>query len=252
MIHAIIIEDEIHAFNHLSNIINAHYSDQIKIIGTADSVKSGIELIELNNPELVFLDIQINGGTGFDILDYFSQNTNFEIIFTTGLLDYKEKAMDYFAFYYLNKPIQENQFKEVIDRYLSKKSRFNLENYLAFKHQIENENNTIVLPTGSGEFKVLKLDDITYCEADGAYTTFYTLDTKEFLTSYNLAKFENLFSQTTFSRVHRSTLLNLRHVKEYSHLDGKVTLTNGKTINISVRNKAGFLKMMKLMNFSLD
>ncbi|MDO9261254.1 MAG: response regulator, partial [Flavobacteriaceae bacterium] len=75
MIRTIIIEDETPAFNHLLNIINTHFAEQINIIGTADSVKDGIELIEKNNPELVFLDIQINGGTGFDLLDYFNKNT---------------------------------------------------------------------------------------------------------------------------------------------------------------------------------
>lgn len=252
MVQAIIIEDEIHAFNHLHNIIIKNYSNQINIIGTADSVKSGIELIETKKPELVFLDIQINGGTGFDILDYFNKETNFEIIFTTGLLDYKEKAMDYFAFNYLNKPIQETMFIEVVNKYLSRKTRFNLENYLVFKHQIENDNKTIALPIGSGDFKILKLDDITYCEADGSYTTFHTIDKNTFLTSHNLAKFENLLSQSTFSRVHRSTLLNLKHVKEYSTSDGKVLLANGKTVIVSARNKAGFMKMMKLMSYSLD
>lgn len=252
MIKAIIIEDEIHAFNHLHNIITSNYTDKIKVIGSADSVKSGIELIEINKPELVFLDIQINGGTGFDILDYFGQKASFEIIFTTGLLDYKEKAMDYFAFYYLNKPIQENQFKEVVDKYLSKKSRFNLENYLAFKHQVENNNNTIALHIGAGDLKVLKLDEITYCEAEGAYTTFHTVDKKHYLTSHNLAKFENLFEQSTFSRIHRSTLLNLKHVKEFSSADGKVLLSNGVVVVVSTRNKSGFVKMMKLMNYSID
>lgn len=252
MIQAIIIEDEIHAFQHLQNIIIDNFSDQINIIGSADSVKSGIELIEAINPELVFLDIQINGGTGFDILDYFNKETKFEVIFTTGLLDYKEKSMDYFAFYYLNKPIQENQFINVINRYLSRKSRFNLENYLAFKDQIDNNNTTIAIPIGAGDFKILKLDDITYCEADGSYTTFHTINNKSFLTSHNLAKFENLFTQSTFSRIHRSTLLNLKHVKEYSTSDGKVILTNGQNVTVSSRNKSGFLKMMKLMNYSLD
>lgn len=252
MVRAIIIEDEIHAFNHLYNIITTNYNDIIKVIGTAESVKSGIELIELNKPELVFLDIQINGGTGFDILDYFKEKSNFEVIFITGLLDYKEKAMDYFAFYYLNKPIQLLKFNEVIDKYLSRKSRFNLENYLLFKQQVENKNKTIAIPIGSGDFKILKLDNITYCEADGSYTTFHTLDKKSYLTSHNLAKFENIFLQTTFSRVHRSTLLNLKHVKDYSASDGKVILTNGETIFVSSRNKAGFIKMLKLMNYSLS
>lgn len=251
MVQAVIIEDEIHAFNHLNKIICAQFSNQIKIVGTADSVKSGIHLIEESKPELVFMDIQINGGTGFDILDHFKENTSFEIIFTTGLIDYKEKAMDYFAFYYLNKPIQEKQIKEVIDKYLSRRTRFDLESYFAFKQQIENNNKTIALPMTNGGYKILNLSDIIYCEADGSYTKFYTTDKKEHLTSNNLAKFEELFAESTFYRIHRSILVNMTHIKEYSH-EGIVSLTNGIKVTVSVRNKTGFLKMMKLMSYSVD
>lgn len=251
MVKAVIIEDEVHAFNRLNTIIRNNFPNDIEIIGSADSVKSGINTIEKLKPALVFMDIQINEGTGFDILDYFSGQTTFEIIFTTGLIDYKEKAMDYFAFYYLNKPIQEAQLTTVINNFLARRTRFNMESYLAFKHQINGENKTVVIPSTQGGYQVLELKNIIYCEADGSYTKFHTIDHKEHLTSHNLAKFEELFSQSTFYRVHRSVLLNMMHVKEYLP-DGTLKLTNKKTVTVSVRCRAGFLKMMKLMNYSVD
>ena len=100
-------------------------------------VEKSIKLIQETNPELIFLDIQLDDGEGFEILDNVD-NSNFEVIFTTGLRNSKEKAMDYFAFYYLNKPLDELQFITTINTFLEKKSSFDLEKYLAFKQQIEN------------------------------------------------------------------------------------------------------------------
>ncbi|MBS3992353.1 MAG: response regulator transcription factor [Bacteroidetes bacterium] len=252
MVKAVIIEDEVHAFNRLNTILKNNFQSEIEIIGSADGVKSGVKIIEDLKPSLVFMDIQINEGTGFDILDYFNGQATFEIIFTTGLIDYKEKAMDYFAFYYLNKPIQETQLIAVINKYLSRKTRFDMESYLAFKHQINGENKTVAIPSTHGGYQILELKNIIYCEADGSYTKFYTTDNKELLTSHNLARFDELFSQSSaFYRIHRSVLINMKHVKEYLP-DGTVILTNKMKVNVSIRSRAGFIRMMKLTNYSID
>ncbi len=252
MVKAVIIEDEVHAFYRLNTILKNNFQSEIEIIGSADGVKSGVKIIEDLKPSLVFMDIQINEGTGFDILDYFNGQATFEIIFTTGLIDYKEKAMDYFAFYYLNKPIQETQLIAVINKYLSRKTRFDMESYLAFKHQINGENKTVAIPSTHGGYQILELKNIIYCEADGSYTKFYTTDNKELLTSHNLARFDELFSQSSaFYRIHRSVLINMKHVKEYLP-DGTVILTNKMKVNVSIRSRAGFIRMMKLTNYSID
>ena len=251
MIQTVIIEDEIAAHNHLKNLLENKYGNQITIVGHETSVKNGIKLIEACKPQLVFLDIQLEDGTGFDLLDYFSDNSTFEVIFTTGLIDYKEKAMDYFAFYYLNKPIQENQLIEVLNKFLAKQSAFDLEKYLAFKNQLENKHKKISLPINNGGFAIIDIDAIVYCEADGSYTNFYTADGKVYITSNNLKKVENLLQQSSFFRIHRSTLLNLKHVAQYNN-SGKITLTNKKTLMVSSRNKKNFLRILKLMSYSLN
>ncbi|MFA5300184.1 MAG: response regulator, partial [Lutibacter sp.] len=120
MISAIIIEDEPAAYRHLKTILETNYGSQLTIVGHETGVEKGIKLISDLNPQLIFLDIQLQDGDGFEILDYFSTSSTFEVIFTTGLKDYKEKAMDYFAFYYLNKPIQEEQLIGVVNKFLSK------------------------------------------------------------------------------------------------------------------------------------
>lgn len=250
VINAVIIEDETTSYEYLKYILELNYSSKLNIIGHSASVEKGIKLIEGLNPQLVFLDIQLQDGDGFEILDYFSNSSSFEVIFTTGLTDYKEKAMDYFAFYYLNKPIREEQLITVVDKFLSKKSAFDSEKFITFKNQIENKQHKISLPMKNGEFTIVDIDDILYCEADGSYTNFYTKDNKVYTTSNNLKKVEGILMQSTFFRIHRSTLLNLKHIVQFNKT-GELTLSNKKKLLVSSRNKANFLRVLKLMNYSI-
>jgi len=251
MISVVIIEDETAAYKHLKNILETNYSTQLTIVGHETGVEKGIKLINDLNPQLVFLDIQLQDGDGFEILDYFANTSTFEVIFTTGLRDYKEKAMDYFAFYYLNKPIQEDQLISVVDKFLAKQSAFNPEKYLAFKYQMENKNHKISLPMKNGDFTIVDIDDILYCEADGSYTHFYTIDNKVYTTSNNLKKVESILMQATFFRIHRSTLLNLKHIVQFNNT-GELVLSNKKKLLVSSRNKTNFLRILKLMNYSIN
>jgi len=251
MISAIIIEDEMAAVNHLKSILDFNYSNKISILGHATSVLDGIRLINEVNPQLVFLDIQLEGGTGFDILNHFSDASNFEVIFTTGLVDYKEKAMDYFAFYYLNKPIQPKQLITVLNKYLDKQSAFDLEKYLVFKNQLENKHTKITLPITNGGFVILDIDDIVFCEADGSYTKFVSTNGKNYLTSTNLKNVETMLQKDTFFRIHRSTLVNLKHISEFNN-SGEIVLSNNQKLMVSSRNKKNFLKVLKFMSYNLN
>lgn len=250
MINAVIIEDETAAYRYLKNSIESSYSSQISIIGNEASVKKGIKLIQDVQPQLVFLDIELQDGNGFEILDYFSNASTFEVIFTTGLRDYKEKAMDYFAFYYLNKPISKEQLITVIDKYLEKQTSFDTKRYNTFKNQIENKHTKISLPTKNGDFNIIDINDILYCEADGSYTHFYTKNNKTYTTSNNLKKVERILQHTSFFRIHRSTLLNLKHIVQFNN-NGEIKLTNNKKLLVSSRNKSNFLRILKLMNYSI-
>ncbi len=250
MISAVIIEDETAAYKHLKNILETNYGTQLTIVGHETGVEKGIKLINDLNPQLVFLDIQLQDGDGFKILDYFSNSSTFEVIFTTGLRDYKEKAMDYFAFYYLNKPIQEDQLIGVLDKFLLKQTVFSTEKYLTFKNQLENKQHKISLPMINGDFTIVNIDDILYCEADGSYTNFYTTDNKIYFTSSNLKKVESILMQATFFRIHRSTLLNLKHIVQFNN-SGELVLSNKKKLMVSSRNKTNFLRIIKLMNYSV-
>ena len=251
MIKYIIIEDEQSAFKQLKGILDTEYKTKLDFLGTTDTVSDGIALIKDQKPDLIFLDIELKDSIAFDILDQFTDVVHFEIIFTSGHIDYKEKAMEYFAFYFLNKPIQKEKLLNVVNKYLAKKTAFNYEKYLVFKNQIQAQKQSIALPTSKGNFIIIDLDELMYCEASGSYTNYYTVNNKKYVSSNNLKKVEKLLSDSSFYRIHRSILLNLKHVKLYN-ANGKITLTNNKKVTASARNKNGFIKILKLMNYNLD
>lgn len=248
VIKSVIIEDDSRALVALNELIEKNFNQSIEVLGNAATIKNGIELIDKVKPNLVFLDIQLADGEAFEILDGINFKS-FEVIFATGSADYREKAMDYFAFYYLKKPIDETQFKVVVNKYLEKKSSFNLENYLAFKKQVESNFQKISLPVKNG-FEIVPLDEIIFCEAEGSYTNFFTKN-KKYVTSSNLKKVENLLQHAHFFRIHRSVLVNLKHITKYDH-SGKIILSNKKELFVASRNKSNFLRIIKLMSFTLS
>ncbi|MBC8755707.1 response regulator transcription factor [Kordia sp. YSTF-M3] len=234
MINAIIIEDEKSSMEYLLSILKKNHPN-ITICGWASDVDAAVALITSKDPDIVFLDIQLNDGSGFDVLDRLESSMPFEVIFTTGFLDYKERAMDYFAFYYLNKPVQEDEIKKVLNMYELKRSAFDMRKYQAFKNQLESKNHTITI-FERNEYISLKFSDIIYCEAGGNYTHIYNTKGKSLLSSKHLKKIEDIIDSTDFYRVHRSFLVNLTHVKEFTR-DGLLVMSDGNEIIISIRNR---------------
>ncbi len=243
MINAIIIEDEKSSLEYLTSILSKNHAN-IQILATASTIDDAVAIITSNAPDIVFLDIQLDDGSGFDVLDRLKKNMTFEVIFTTGFVDYKERAMDYFAFYYLTKPIQEKEIKKVLDMYQLKRSAFDMRKYLAFKHQLESKNNYITI-FEKDEYITIKFSDVIYCEADGNYTHIYNTLGKSLLSSKNLKKIEDIIENDDFHRVHRSYLVNLKHIKKYTR-GGVIIMSNDTEILISIRNRRKVLDFLKL------
>ena len=243
MINAIIIEDEKSSMEYLQSILKRNHPD-ITILGWATNVEDAVKMIETETPDIVFMDIELLDGSGFDVLDRLKGNMTFEVIFTTGFLDYKERAMDYFAFYYLNKPIQEDEVKKVLDMYEMKRSAFDMRKYQAFRDQIKSKNQFITIII-KNEYVPIRLSDIIYCEASGGYTFIHTIQGDQFLSAKNLKRIESFIEDDSFFRVHRSVLVNAKHVKGVS-TEGTVRMSNDAEILISVRNKTKVLSMFKI------
>lgn len=242
MINAIIIEDEKSSMEYLMSILEQNHKN-ITILGWASNVDDAVMLITTKKPDIVFLDIQLNDGSGFDVLDRIKNKMTFEVIFTTGFLDYKERAMDYFAFYYLNKPIQKSEIKKVLNMYELKRSAFDMQKYLAFKDQLESKNQKLTF-FEKNEYLSLRVSDIIYCEAAGSYTLVYNTQRESLISSKNLKRIEGVIEGDDFHRVHRSFLVNLKHIKSFSN-DGILTMSNDNKITISTRNRKKVIDFLK-------
>jgi two-component system LytT family response regulator len=244
MIKAILIEDELRSLKLLGNLIG-EYCPQVKIIGTATSVDEAFQLIQKNDPNVIFLDIEMQRETGFDLLLKFSE-IPFEIIFTTAFEHYALKAIKFSALDYLLKPIDIEELKQAVSKLELNNHRQRVnKRFESFMHNLQNPKSElyqIALPSSEG-LNILQIQDILYLKSDRQYTIFQTKSGEKIVTSKNLGEYEDLLLEYNFFRVHHSSLINLNEVKKYIRGDGgSVVMSNGDLIEVAKRKKDNFLK----------
>jgi len=245
MIKAILIDDEEDARFMLRNKIESIYSGKINIVAEANSVRSGIKNINTYKPDLVFLDIQMNDGTGFDLLNQLADK-DFEVIFVTAYNQYAIKAFSFSALGYLMKPIKTDDFVQAMDVILQHFSKYRSNSEKRLKVLVENYGDDrikkIVIPSSKG-FDVLAIDDIVMLEGDRNYTNFITKDKIRISASTTMGEYEALLNEYGFFRIHQSTIVNLRYVKGYVRGDGGlVEMTSGERLQLSRNRKNEFIK----------
>ncbi len=244
MITIIIIDDELNAREYLKKLIIRHFPKKIAILEVCDSVESGVRAIKQHSPELVFLDIQMPGESGFELFTYF-ETLNFSVIFTTAYSDYTVDAIRHAAIDYLLKPINYIDLLSAIKRYEKRKrSLIKVEETAKSIRNIcpeETSFNKIALPTQKG-YILIQLNTIVYCQAESNYCKIFCNNKKEFLISKTLKYIEEILDNELFIRIHKSFLVNLNYVAGYDKTnDLKVTLLNGIQLPVSVRKKEQFL-----------
>lgn len=244
MIKALIIDDESHAREGLSNVIS-QYCQEISVVGFGENVDDAIDLIHKHSPDLIFLDVEMPNGNGFTLFDKI-KNPQFETIFVTAYEEFAIKAFRFAALDYLTKPIDFRELQDSIERLKSKQK-------IELKEQriellIENlsnnpsEFNKIVLPDYNG-YTMVKISDIIYCKADGSYTEVHLINGKKIIASKLLKSLEELLPQATFYRIHKSYLVNLNLIKRFNKTDGyQVLMENNILLDVSERNKKEFLE----------
>lgn len=243
MITAIIIDDLLNARQGLEKLIEQNCND-VKIIGMAESAKAGIDLIKKLSPELVFLDVKMPNQNGFQMLEEIGK-INFEVIFTTAYEEFAIKAFRFSALDYLTKPISPTLLSEAIGRYREKQviqlKQQRFEVLFENTHQSIDSFNKIAIPTSTG-YIMLNIANIIYCKGEGNYSNIYQLNgDKPILSSKTLKYYEELLPETIFFRAHKSTLLNLNMVNQYSKVEGNTAImVNGDQIEVSERNKKRF------------
>lgn len=240
----LIIDDDIQIKLLLENLITKKIP-QLELIGSADSVDSGIKMINQHQPDLVFLDIGFPDGDGFNIIDQANFN-NYEIIFISSHDQFAMRAFEYSAIHYLKKPIIPEEVFDAVERYLNANAEDDLSTKLSkFKDALIHEEPKLIIPSLEG-LHIIKINEIIRCEASDAYTIFYLVNHKKIVASKSLNNYEKLLSDINFVRIHSKHLINLRYLKQYvKGKGGYVVLENGHEVEVSVRKKIDFMNKLK-------
>ncbi len=245
MLTALIIDDEEKGRIVLKQKLAVHCPN-VTVIGEADGGESGKAMIETFRPDVVFLDIEMPGTNGFDMLNNLNEK-NFHLIFTTAYNQYAIKAIKFAAFDYLLKPIDIEELKAAISRIPNIKPNDvsgQLE-VLAINAQKNIKNfNRIAIPTLDG-LSFFNTNELIHLDADSNYTLLYFTDDRKILASRTLKEFEDQLGEEQFIRLHNSHLVNINFISRYIKGEGgQVVLANGKVIDVSRRKKAELMKML--------
>lgn len=238
-IRAIIIEDEPQAREMLETLL-LKFCEGVQVIGTCVNVKEGVKMIQKLVPDLVFLDIEMPSEKGLKLFNYFDE-IDFEVIFTTAYDQYAIDALKLSALDYLLKPIDLDELRLALRNFREKQYQKNINQALRYQFNIRpNLPKRIVLPSKQS-YTFLELEDIMYCKADGNYTTFVTQDRKTHLVSKPIKEYADLLENFGFLRVHRSSIINPKYVKEMIRLRPiEVVMKDDARITVA-RNRQDFV-----------
>lgn len=247
MLRAVIIDDiETIRKRHVT-IIKANCPN-ISIIGQADSVESGLRLIAQSNPDLVFLDVEMPDGTGFDLLQKLKP-FQFKVIFITGYEDFAIRAFRFSAIDYLLKPLDANHLVEAVKKVEDSmgKEVFDLKLNNLFANLERPKNLQKLILKTSDKIYSVNIQDIVNCESDRNYTTFNFINAPQLIVSTNLKEFETLLSPHNFFRTHQSHLINMAFFDHFIKTEGgnTIVMKNKTTIPLSVRKKEEFLVLLE-------
>lgn len=244
----IIVDDEEGARESLSNLLDK-YVENVNVVAKAENIASAMEKINKYNPSLVFLDIEMPFGSGFDLLERMKP-IHFDIIFVTAYDHYALKAIKFSALDYLLKPVDIDELRAAVEKHRknnTQKTEANYENLLE-NLKTEDDDKKLAIPDTHG-VTFLKLKDIIRCESDGNYTRIYLTSGKKILASKTLGEYEHLLEGDNFYRIHRSNLVNLSHIKKYVKGDASYCLLSDESkVDVSRRKKSGFLEVLSAFN----
>jgi two-component system, LytTR family, response regulator len=242
LLKAILIDDEKHCLDTLSRDLSDHCPD-IQVIERFEDPQNALRWLRENQPDLVFLDVQMPGLDGFQLLEALHP-VSFSVVFTTAYSQFAIQALRVSAVDYLVKPVDKEELKEAVGRVLKIRD-------VAFEHaRVEallgnlkksNPMARVALPTGEG-FELTLINNIVYCEAEGNFSYIFLQDGRRLFVSRSLKDMEALLEGFSFCRVHHSYLINLGHVVRYLRGDGgEVEVSLGRRLPVSKGRKRQFL-----------
>jgi len=242
----VIIDDEQDAVDFINSIIG-EYCSSLEVVGKANNVVQGIAVLNEKKPDLVFLDVEMPNGTGFDLLAQFPEK-DFDVIFITAFNHYAIKAIKFSAVDYILKPININEFIEAVNRVIKKRSERSTPGNENLRILMENLRSSfpsrLAIPTSDG-MEYLNPKEIIRIEADRSYSWFFLSSNRKILVSKHLKEFQELLNDRYFFRPHNSHLINLKFVKKYIRKEGGyIEMTDNSLIPVSRNRKDIFLAHM--------
>lgn len=246
MTNAVIVEDEERNIELLKAMLHTHCSDLVTIQGFARNIEDAIALIKNTNPQLVYLDVELNQGNSFELLDRLDA-INFRIIFITAFNEYAVRAFRYNAIDYLLKPISIQELREATEKAVKGKTDSSGNDALqkALKQLKASLGVTkIGIPVSDG-IVFIHVDDIIKVEANGSYSVLYMSDRKKITSSRSLKDMEEQLPETSFLRVHHAWIINIKYLKKYYRgKNSYMEMEDGSTVQVSLRKKKSLLDFL--------
>jgi two-component system, LytTR family, response regulator len=250
LLKALIVDDEYQGRSFMQRILEKEHPD-VEVVGQASTIEETVSNIQNHNPNLVFLDVILGAENAFELFARI-QNVNFDIIFTTAHNEYAVKAFKINALDYLLKPIDLQELSDAIEKVktrlekeATRTSGLQLENLANILKSVNKSVDKLAIPSSDG-FIMVQLSDIIFCESDGNYTIFNLTNNRKLTSSYTLRQYDDMLSTQDFFRAHKSYLINLSHINRYLKSDGGlIMMSNGKTVELSRRNKEKLMKILR-------
>lgn len=245
MIRCVIVEDEEMARRVLKSLL-AQYCQDVMVCAEADDVVSGKTMIENFRPDLVFLDIEMPGGSGFKLLSSI-ENIDFEVVFITAYEQFAIKAIRHDALDYILKPIDPKELVAAVEKVKEAKYKKTLKKqYDNLLKNLDPEQLVVrkISISTSDKIHLINVDDIIRCESDNYYTKIFFKDGNSLLVSKTLKEMDQKLEEYDFVRTHKSHLVNMRCIKNFIKDEMMVVMTDGTKVPVSKRKKENILEVI--------
>lgn len=231
----IIVDDEIAQQELLCDELSKHFP-QIEVCAVCPNADSAMIAVATHQPQLVFLDVEMPGRSGIEFLQQFENNIPFEVIFATSHAGYAVNAFEIAAVHYLLKPFGREQLEQALlrfeNRLKSSERSYYMQNLL-YNLAPENKDKTKISAYTTTGAIFPELQDVIYCESNGKFTIWHLTDKSQHIVLRAMKECETILIPNDFVRIHKSYLVNRRHVKRYVKKYNHLEMSNGKTLELS-------------------
>ncbi|MDC6384654.1 DNA-binding response regulator [Flagellimonas taeanensis] len=234
---ALLVEDKVYVRKGLLHLLQSIETD-VEVMGECGSVQDAVVVANTCKPQLVFLDINLMDGTGFDFLDQ-TEHLDFKVIFITAYEEYALRALKIGAVDYLLKPVDVEELRLALEK-IKKLPVGEQKKQIKTAKQVWLQNDSTLVLSLSDSFQVIDLQELLFCESDKGYTTFHLANGKKYVVSKPIKEYEEQLENVNFTRPHQSFMVNLKFIDKYDK-SGIIFLKDGRKIPVSSRKKEAFV-----------